>query len=539
MAYTGKIYLGVKKGNYSGAPTEGASAGGYMTKAFDLDTLEYTFAPSAFFTHCKVTGVDYCNLSNIRGSGNLEVQLFMNNDWYTVGYFTLSSPNSHVNAKQFILTSNQTTLNVLGSYTPTNIRYYVASGEFHNNVVSELTIDLIVTVDYAPSTLTLSSNSVDIGTAVDYTIGMAKSGMRHKIEWSLSNSGVETQTRPAGRTTGTYDLPESWLAQLPNSVYGKAEVVITTYYDDLGSEYSYIGTRAYTFTATVPASRIPTIEAITATIYNQRTGFEGIYIKALTGVTIQIVNAAVPEETNKNNVQYRFYSSTGESFSFDSTNLKYLISQLGASGDINFQVTVIDSRGRVSVPASVTINVRPYSKPAVQATSAYRCLYNGVSNENGTYATIRIVANCASIQDDDGNELNHLSMSSKYYKENDGTLIDGVDDMRSGVNYIIGSGDMAVEDGYYVEFTLTDTVGYTTKHTIRVETAAYAIHVQYGGQGVAFGKTSEQSDAVEINPSWTLYYRNQAIAPLIYRASLPTGNDSARQEGVICLIPRS
>ena len=112
--------------------------------------------------------------------------------------------------------------------------------------------------------------------------------------------------------------------------------------------------------------------------------------------------------------------------------------------------------------------------------------------------------------------------------------------MSSDTQYIIGGGSLNVSYTYYVEFTVTDTMGSTTTLSVQIQTSAYSIHVKNGGMGVAFGKTSEHNGSVEINSQWELYYKGFIVLPVIYKSTVTELDQiSNPPTGLVCLIPKT
>ena len=131
-----------------------------------------------------------------------------------------------------------------------------------------------------------------------------------------------------------------------------------------------------------------------------------------------------------------------------------------------------------------------------------------------------------------------MTINSTYFRtEQPGSQTTAQNNMSSGVSYIIGNGNLSPSLSYSVRFTVTDSLGNVITKDVRVQTSAFAIHVKNGGTGVAFGKTSEVQNSVEINDGWDLYYKGLVVNPVIYKASLNSVTNPF--EGLICLIPKS
>ena len=321
--------------------------------------------------------------------------------------------------------------------------------------------------------------------------------------------------------------------QSPNSTYVVGSVEVKTY-----KGQTQIGSATTTtFTVNVPATVVPSLASVTATIKDENQGIPGTYIQNTTGVYLQIngasagTGATLPADTS----HYVISANVEETYVFDSVNIKYTINRLANCGEITFTVTVIDSRGRRSSPKYCTINVMEYALPVISSATAYRCRQDGIAAEDGTYACIRIMA---SYTETGGNTMD---IDSKYYDTlTPTTLITAQNDMTPGVSYIIGNGLLNTERTYHVKFIVTDSLGNVINKDIVVQSATYAIHVKNGGSGVAFGKTSEYDNSVEINDGWDLYYKGN-IMPLVfyYVPTVQHPTPPNPQEGWIWLQPKT
>lgn len=377
---------------------------------------------------------------------------------------------------------------------------------------------------YAASTFT--ANNINFGntSSVTITINSATTSVYHVVTWTLG-SHTASQTTAQGGTSASANIPASWMDAIPNSTTATMTIELKTY----RSGGTLIGTTSKTVTVTVGSGYNPSISSITAAIYNQHAqgSFNNQYVQALTGTKVTVNASGINGSTISS---YVFTASPNESYT-RSQNV-FTINEIKNSGTVTFTVTVRDSRGR-EASASTSISVIAYNKPVFNSTSAFRCNSSGVADEEGTWASIRETVQYSEI---DGNSL---TVNSVYYI-NAGQESTAQNDMVSGTTYIIGNGTLNPNYTYYVKFTATDTIGGTTSIAIVVQTAAYAIHVQNGGSGVAFGKVSEQANSVEINPGWNLYYEGFVVLPVIYKDTVSERDAIANPPtGLVCLIPKS
>ena len=267
-------------------------------------------------------------------------------------------------------------------------------------------------------------------------------------------------------------------------------------------------------------------------IKDPNIGIPGTYIQNTTGAYIQLNNvspgtgASIPASSES----FPISANVEETYVFDAANYRYTVNRLANGGEITFSVSVIDSRGRRSDTVTATISVMEYALPAITAATAYRCRLDGIADEEGTYAAIRIVASYTS------GSGNTLVINSTYYRsDTPESQITAQSHMTSGETYIIGNGNLDPSYAYLIRFTVTDSLGNNVIKNVNVQSSSYAIHVKNGGTGVAFGKTSEIANSVEINEGWDLYYRGVKVVPVIFSQQQP----SNPFDGLVWLEPKS
>ena len=485
--------------------------------------IDNTGKDGSFYKLASSTGTIWSNV-NVKtwGSGGLNIGSYGNTD-------TLSSNSSSH-------TFNVNFLNISGSIV--NVGSNSVSASLTRTSSSQtiyiygtqsspfLTFTISVTDKYSASTF--SVGSANFGSTSTVTLSNTYiSDLKHTVKWTIGSrtNTVETST---GASSASFVIPNAWMDQVPNSTSITGSVEVKTY---KGS--TQIGSaRTGSFTVNVPASVRPTIGSITCSIKDPNAGIPGRYIQNTTGVYIQLNNVAAGTgasmPTSANN--YPISANVQETYSFDSGNMRYTVNRLANGGEITFSVSVKDSRGRQSDVVTATISVMEYALPAITAASAYRCRQDGIADEMGTYASIRIVASYTS------GSGNTMVINSTYYDSTTpSTQITAQNDMTSGMSYIIGNGNLNPASSYYIRFTVTDSLGNDVIKNVHVQTSSYAIHVKNGGTGVAFGKTSEVSNSVEINEGWDLYYKGFAVVPVIFSATEP----SSPVEGLVWLEPQS
>lgn len=451
---------------------------------------------------------------------------------------TIPANSSEHNVSNMSFSADSSILSVGASEVSTYLTREVNSGQtifIYGSTGTSPAFKIYVTVEDKYSSSTVSGGNAAFGSSSTVTISNTYiAELNHKVRWTIGNQSSEWISVSANTSSASFTIPatSAWLSQCANSTSTSGTIELNTYKGttQIGSTYSR------SFTASVPSTVVPTIGSITCTIKDPNSGIPGTYIQNTTGVYIQLnsvaagTGATIPASTDN----YLISANVSETYVFDSTNLKFTINRLANGGEITFTVSVKDSRGRQSSAVTATITVMEYALPSITAVSAYRCRQSGVADELGTYASIRIVASYTS------GSGNSIVINSTYYDSTTpGTQITAQNNMTSGMSYVIGSGNLSPSSTYYIRFTVTDSLGNDVVQDVIVQTAAYAIHVKEGGTGVAFGKTSEIANSVEINEGWDLYYKGQKMFKFIYRTSSEALPTTGLFAGLVCLKQKS
>ena len=485
--------------------------------------IDNTSKDGSFYKLASSTGNIRSNV-NIKtwGTGGLKIGPYGNTD-------TLASNSSNhtfnvdfLNISSSILSVGSSSVSANLTRTSTSQTIYI----YGTQSSPFLTFTISVTEKYSASTF--SVGSVNFGSTSTVTLSNANiSDLKHVVKWTIGSrsSSVETST---GASSASITIPSAWMDQVPNSTSTSGSVEVKTYRGSTQIGSATTGS----FTVTVPASVKPTIGSITCTIKDPNAGIPNTYIQNTTGVYIQLNNVAAGTGAtiNASAANCPISAHVQETYAFDASNLRYTVNRLTNSGTITFSVSVKDSRGRQSNVVTATINVMAYTLPTITAASAYRCRRDGVADELGTYATIRVVVSYTA------SGGNTVTINSTYYNSaTPSSQITAQNDMTSGESYIVGNGNLNPSNSYYIRFTVTDSLGNNVIKNEYVQSASYAIHVKNGGSGVAFGKTSEIANSVEINEGWELYYKGVAVLPVIFSTTTPS-NPVA---GLVWLQPKS
>ena len=349
-----------------------------------------------------------------------------------------------------------------------------------------------------------SANDVEFGS--ESTVKLSNSYIsiyKHYITWQIDSDHSYSMWTETGATSASFTIPTAWMETTPNA----EQITLTISVDTYEGETKIGDTVTKSVLAIVPDSVVPTAGTFNINPYivlydNQQpvtitpSGYQPGAYATITSYTL-LVN---PSE------EYTYSDGV------------FTIPNCGKSGAHHVQVGVVDSRGRTNNTswAAGTFTVVPHTPPAILSCTAERCLTDGTPDEYGTYALVSGSVNLDELEGDGYDYNNTMFVYIRYYKASD------PNNKYTGYTYrrwntdltfsnVIGGGDITVTDTWYIEIEAVDAYSGRDIKTIQVLSSPFSIHVKTGGRGVAFGKASEYSDAVEINPTWDLYYKGKIL----------------------------
>lgn len=332
-----------------------------------------------------------------------------------------------------------------GSYR-LNIRYagtYIGTIGGEQNGISLPTI---------PRASSFSVGNITIGSGNTVTINRASDGFTHKLTLTMGDRSLTVENAGA---SATLTPPMEWCNGITSSAAASGTLKLETYN---GSQK--IGETPDSVTLLVPASVVPTVTA-TAELIN---GFQGLYLQGRSKAKIVSAGTGAYGSTIKS------YSVAGAGYSGNGAT--YTTGLLNVTGDVNFAVTVVDSRGRTGT-ANVKITVIAYSKPTITVQSLSRCDSSGNVTESGTYARVQATYTCASV-----NGKNAISCNV-YYRKSGASSWSGSTAIVSGTAKTVFDGNLAITDTYEIRFYATDAVG---EHAEAVQTISSSANYLFAGK---------------------------------------------------------
>lgn len=388
-----------------------------------------------------------------------------------------ASTNSAMFAKlrAYIMGGGQTLI----LYTGTTRKVYSGTYTAGYDYLGVEAASIAITYTYLRSSGSIGSAST--GSAAKLTIKASSSAFTHKVTWKIGSNSA-SQTVGAGVKSASYTIPHSWI---PNAASATATVVLETF-----SGSTSLGSVSYNFTVTVPASLVPTIDALNiAPAY-----LSGVAARAQSwGLFLQNKSTAVVSMSGvyaHGGATMASYSITTSPNIGSASDRNWTTGTLTRSGNITFTAKLTDSRGRTATK-STTIYVNAYQAPWFGAVpTLFRCTSTGSRDDlGGTYARVMASFSCSSVN---GNNSVRCAV----------TLNGASTSLANVTAYTIGAGALELDGQYVAQLTLTDDVGESTVYSLPLPSAAYLFHVRRGGKSIGVGRAAGTSDDKVIHVGW-------------------------------------
>ena len=333
-----------------------------------------------------------------------------------------------------------------------------------------------VTLNTIPrtSSFTLSSSSLNMGSAQTVTISRASSSFTHTVQYTFGSSTTTAATKSTA-TTISFTPPTSLASQVPNATSGTCTVKVTTYNGDTS-----IGSASKTFTLNVPSSVVPSFTSLGLEGVNL---LGGVYVAGKSSVKASIYGAAGA------------YGSSCNTFHISGAGLNsnswQATSGVLSAGTHTITGKATDTRGR-SVSKSGSITVHAYSNPTL-SINVYRCDSAGNKNDSGTYVRAKLTYAISNPNGANANAKQYKverkqSTASSYSVYKDWTNFTGGYTSTSDSTLDLGP-DWATTVSYDVRISIRDSYA-STSAIQRISTIAAILDIESGGVGV--GKLHEQ-----------------------------------------------
>lgn len=326
-----------------------------------------------------------------------------------------------------------------------------------------------------------------IGTAIYIPINRNNASLTHRLTYAFGGaSGVIGEDLA---TNASWTPPMELCSQLPASTVGQGTLTCETF-----SAGTKIGETTATLTLYVPESVKPTISPGWAVLTYDNAGTAAAsvddFVRNFSKAKVTIVGGSTITPAYNSPIARYYILYAGARY--DAANSVCRTGILTAPGEQQLTAVVQDSRGRTASEI-LSFTVQDYAAPALDNVSVFRCDADGNPSDSGIYYYAKAEASYSSIGGKNAVTLSvrHKTTAGIY---GDSQLL------VPGESKIIGQ--ILATSTYTVEITAEDSLGQRSVTTETLPTAAVAMNLRKGSDGVAFGKYSEHPKTLELPEGW-------------------------------------
>lgn len=352
-----------------------------------------------------------------------------------------------------------------------------------------------------------------MGTAGSITITRADSSFTHTLTWKFGAASGTIATKTTATSVSWTPATATLAPQIPKATSGTGTITCTTY-----SGSTAIGTSSVSFTATVPASVVPSISSVT--VKEATSGLAakfGVFVQNRSTFAVT-VSAAGSNGSTVAAITTKFQGVTYSGDSFTAAAAK-------TSGSLNMETTVTDSRGRTDSKRT-EIAVVAYANPAISAFTVSRCDADGNLNNAGSYVKIAYAYSVVSV-----NSKNTASARIDYKRTTatawSSTVLFTNTDLSANTSVIPTT---QFDPDYSYDFRLTLADYFTsTAYAAAISSQAVILDVLPDGTGVAFGKVAETKNLLD--SKWPIKTDGGITAVGTFTTPLTSGTYIAGNQG--------
>lgn len=368
------------------------------------------------------------------------------------------------------------------SFTIYNPYASASSHGYSFNYMQLESVVITVTYEEAVSQPTVSSSSVNLGSALTIYTNRQSTATVHTISYWFGETSGAIATNVGASVSWT--PPLSLANQIPNATSGICTITCNSFVNG-----TLTGTRTCTVTLTIPATVVPSISSVAVEDTNETVVTKiGAYVKSLSTLSVAITAAGI-------------YGSTISSYRTSLDGVTYTAAsftaskKLSAAGDMTMTVTVTDSRGRTATYTN-TFNVLDYAVPSIKKFSAERCNSDGSAAQvDGTKVRYSFQGSVTSL-----NNKNGLSCVI-YYKLKSATAWATAEQMAITSYTVTATNKLLSQTfdalySYDIKVRLTDYF-YYVEQAVSIGTKGVILDFMADGTGIGIGKVAETSGYID------------------------------------------
>lgn len=329
-----------------------------------------------------------------------------------------------------------------------------------------------------PSLVTWPESTANVGDfGVEFSIHMnrASDAFTHTVRYEY---GSRKGTIATGVTNGTtWTVPLAFMNDIPNATSGSGRIYVDTYNGN-----TLIGTKYTGFTATVPASVVPTCTFSVKDLVSQHgSSVQGISKLQVAVTTTPAYGSPVSCTVVLDSVRY------------SGTNITTGV--LNTAGTRTLYIQLQDTRGRKKT-YTMPVTVLAYTPPQVTSLTVHRCNQDGTANDQGAYIravfSAKVTKLGTAVQDAAAYAIRYKKSTATTWTEVPISALDGVYTVTNR-EYIFPAADVS---SYDVAVDAADKYRTATRAT-SASTAFSLFDWHPDGTGARFGGVSELSHTLQ------------------------------------------
>lgn len=374
---------------------------------------------------------------------------------------------------------------------------------YHESSLSFSNVYLLIDYTIPNSAWSLGASTVEAGNSVAITITPNDAACSHALLVTFGELS-KTYEIAAGVSEYSLDIPYEWLEEIPNSTSGMATVKLKTLLNGVELGLS----DAANLTIVCPESVVPSIDNLSVEI------IDPVWDICLQGYSRARLVVTGCSGAYGSELQYGMLSCSSflggytQLIRSDSVEFEF-VDKFATTGTITIVASVVDSRER-KASITTTLEIAPYSGPAISQTAQGRADSEGNANSQGTYVYAGAVYSYTAIG------TNNTTVQI-YYRE------DGASDWTLGYEGQLASGEMVCFGGafgtavvYELKYVIADELTATT--AIRTIGTAYAfMKWMPQSNAIGFGCIPRSANMFEVGSDWRMYAYGkdiEAYAPM-------------------------
>lgn len=357
---------------------------------------------------------------------------------------------------------------------------------------------------------TISAANGYFGEVIPITINRFDSVYTHTITAACAGiSETILNNSPTYPTVNWTPAVATYAPKITSSMEANCVLTCSTYLNG-----ALVGSKSVSITLTLKETDVKPSTAITVEDSAGCVAKYGKYVATKSKLKISLTDALKYGASIKSVV----ITANGFTYSSNPAATNELLSESYNTVEAKIQ----DSRSQWSEEAAVTLDILPYTPPAIASFSVHRCNADGSANDEGAYCRVDFDVRISPLDNINSRALvvKYKAVSAEEYTSGSISLSAYAD---TG-SYVFAAD---TEQSFDVSLELTDDFSTTTMQT-RLSTAAVIMALRAGGLGVGFGKVPEHDYSVEIAANWTIRIGERTLLDLlhpigsIYISSQPT-----------------